>query len=698
MLALLNNSGELDGAVMNPKQPSSEEIASSMPPGAKIMDEKDNPHTPAPSVMYDPQILHSTPVADYEGNSCSQTFNSSQEMIGINSVESGQVTPVTRYGIKGGVVSAQQEEGTKRSGNKRKAMSTSKLETNWQSNTDLVRMSGSPFHQQFLNKSHQQLSYNSYHQHQHHQQFYWQQQHSRLQQNAQLCKQQALNVSQITNNLMNSPEIASSSHRERAVQGQGANCKNEGANCGVDGDKTANKCNRQNSNNIKDPASIKTDVEEFLRSLPISTDKGKNSNHPTTQVSTMPTSTVTTAIISTTVLNISENSMLATTSTSTCVTTTTDSTPNGPSGTGGRLKRKSPGVDQDGNASKRQNTGKVSHCIEGEDDNSIMKLMFAEIMGMKSAMNSQFEHVNQKMEVIHEDNLQWKQKLGILEQDMVNVKKSLETLNTRLDGEKGERTAGVSALEVRMNQAAQDQQLLGQRVDQHETQMQIANDSLQILQSKVDELDSKQQSAQTPMMEMKNRLEDMLGQISFPVKRTVIAQNVWYSENEDLEKIASAIINKALGLAEIKVVNVERKSGRDTGSGLLKIELENSESVKLVLKNKSKLKEASSKELREIFLRPSKRDEILMMERNQDAILRELGKRKEFVRLPSGHLVKKRDYPRGESHRGGYRSGGGGSGRGRGRPFSGRPAGVNPSPTGQSAAKPNDVPIAEYMA
>ena len=75
----------------------------------------------------------------------------------------------------------------------------------------------------------------------------------------------------------------------------------------------------------------------------------------------------------------------------------------------------------------------------------------------------------------------------------------------------------------------------------------------------------------------------------------------------------------------MKIIRVARKSGWKTGRGLIKIELENPEQLKLVLKSKKKLKDTPVKEIRKVFLRQSKKEEMLVAERNEDLILRELG-------------------------------------------------------------------------
>ena len=150
----------------------------------------------------------------------------------------------------------------------------------------------------------------------------------------------------------------------------------------------------------------------------------------------------------------------------------------------------------------------------------------------------------------------------------------------------------------------------------------------------------------------------------FPVERTLVAQNVWYREDEDLEKVASTIIHHALNFTneEITIKNVMQKSGWKSGFGLLKIELSDSDQLKAVLERKKDLNKADAWEIREIFLWQSKSESTLVMERNMDLVLRDMGVREDYVRVASGHLVKKSEF--GGRGRG---QGRGGRGRGRGR-------------------------------
>ena len=127
------------------------------------------------------------------------------------------------------------------------------------------------------------------------------------------------------------------------------------------------------------------------------------------------------------------------------------------------------------------------------------------------------------------------------------------------------------------------------------------------------------------MTNLKLKVEKDLGNTEFPVNRTIVAQNVWCDEEEDLLKKAKVIINKTLKLPEVVIVRVVRKSGWEHGQGLIKIEVRDASDVRKILKEKKLLRAAPAKELRRIFLRQSKKEEVLIMECNLDWLMYDIG-------------------------------------------------------------------------
>ena len=201
--------------------------------------------------------------------------------------------------------------------------------------------------------------------------------------------------------------------------------------------------------------------------------------------------------------------------------------------------------------------------------------------------------------------------------------------------------------------------------DKRNTEARVVNEAVATVTVRVDALETAQVDTIQPVQELKARVEDMLGEVAFPVNRTIVAQNVKFEENEDLSNVAGDIIHNALELPNIVILRTQRKSGWEKGAGLIKIELETNEAVKEVLKHKRKLKKATGEYMQSIFLRQSKKEEVLVHERNEDLIMRNLGIRKNYIRLPSGHLAMKEKYPQSGVANGGSQGQGGGR-RGRG--------------------------------
>ena len=244
--------------------------------------------------------------------------------------------------------------------------------------------------------------------------------------------------------------------------------------------------------------------------------------------------------------------------------------------------------------------------------------------------------------------------------DSVNMAHNMITdeIKERKEGEKKLSTQ----LEDRHKEICNNTKVL----KEHGVRVKNLGETVESLSSKVDVATDSQKNLTKTVNAMKSRMDSRYGTDEYPTERTVVAQKVWYREDEDITKVAETIIHKALQLPSIKIVRALRKSGwkSKSGTGLIKIELESSEDVETVLKNKASLNKAPSKELREVYLRQSKKEETLVMEKNVDLILNDMGIRGDYIRLRSGYL-KHKEVNRNWSDRGrgsGYRGSRGGRG------------------------------------
>ena len=289
--------------------------------------------------------------------------------------------------------------------------------------------------------------------------------------------------------------------------------------------------------------------------------------------------------------------------------------------------------------------------------------MFTKVVNMSAKIDS----VDQRVEQIQVENVEWKRRFEKLEKECSELKDSVEMAHNLLQNKSSTWKNEVASLKSALAQQSTEHNGMVQVVKAHGSQLRNMGETLKGVNNSIDIALEEQWKLVTPIQNMKMKMDEALGKVNFPMKKTIVCQNVWYRSDEDLSKVAKLIMNTTLELPEIKIVKVEQKSGFNSDVGLIKIELESEEAVKEVLRQKRKLRNAPMKELRDIFLRKSKSEEALVSERNQDIILREMGVQNEYIRLPAGHLAKKTgryNNTRGRGGRGGH--GGRGTSRGGG--------------------------------
>ena len=125
----------------------------------------------------------------------------------------------------------------------------------------------------------------------------------------------------------------------------------------------------------------------------------------------------------------------------------------------------------------------------------------------------------------------------------------------------------------------------------------------------------------------------------FSVNKTLVATGIKYDVNEDLTSLAKTIIHETLNLPHVKIIRTKRMSTWRNGKGLIKIELGCNQDVVDVVANKQKLSRSSEPDIQTIFLRQSKMSQTLANERNQDLILKLIGRHRDYRRKQDGTLV-----------------------------------------------------------
>ena len=150
---------------------------------------------------------------------------------------------------------------------------------------------------------------------------------------------------------------------------------------------------------------------------------------------------------------------------------------------------------------------------------------------------------------------------------------------TQLDEER-DRNIAVKSLRDAINQHAQEQTTNTQVLKNHTGQIKSISDSIRGISGRLESTVEEQKKIMAPIRNLKSKVESALGEVDFPIKKTIIAQNVWCHEKENLDKIGELLINKSLNLHDVKIVKIVCKTGREGKSGVVKIELESEADVK----------------------------------------------------------------------------------------------------------------------
>ena len=122
------------------------------------------------------------------------------------------------------------------------------------------------------------------------------------------------------------------------------------------------------------------------------------------------------------------------------------------------------------------------------------------------------------------------------------------------------------------------------------------------LSNKIDKVEEDQCEQTAPIKDMMEQIEDMIGGLDFPMKRTIVVQNIFYVENENLQEVAEDLIHNALELPAVTIVRTEHKSRWESRAGLVKIEVGTNAHQKEILKNKRKLKKHTNDQIQTISL------------------------------------------------------------------------------------------------
>ena len=137
----------------------------------------------------------------------------------------------------------------------------------------------------------------------------------------------------------------------------------------------------------------------------------------------------------------------------------------------------------------------------------------------------------------------------------------------------------------------------------------------------------------------------------FDPDTTIIADNLPFDDDEDLDKKAQDMIRKDLAL-NIRVVRTTRlnprpprhtRQGTVSKPGLVKIQVPSLDDKIKILRNKRMLE--NTVDYKQVFLRSSKCHTDRLMETNFRTVLEMIDTRKEYKLTANGHIVKKQNQP-----------------------------------------------------
>ena len=121
--------------------------------------------------------------------------------------------------------------------------------------------------------------------------------------------------------------------------------------------------------------------------------------------------------------------------------------------------------------------------------------MLMEIMGIKTNVIN----LNTKVESIQEENAAWKQKLGLIDQEVGEVKVSLEMAHNLIADEKADRITAMQEVKMELTERKKENSNTLQLVKNQNSQIKSLNDSVRKVTVKLDEIDGQHENLLAPM-------------------------------------------------------------------------------------------------------------------------------------------------------------------------------------------------------
>ena len=108
-------------------------------------------------------------------------------------------------------------------------------------------------------------------------------------------------------------------------------------------------------------------------------------------------------------------------------------------------------------------------------------------------------NLNTKVESIQEENAAWKQKLGLIEQEVGEVKVLLEMAHNLKADEKADRITAMQEVKMELTERKKENSNTLQLVKNQNSQIKSLNDSVRKVTVKLDEIDGQHENLLAPM-------------------------------------------------------------------------------------------------------------------------------------------------------------------------------------------------------
>ena len=139
------------------------------------------------------------------------------------------------------------------------------------------------------------------------------------------------------------------------------------------------------------------------------------------------------------------------------------------------------------------------------------------------------------------------------ETDLSDVKDSVDMAHNLIVDEKKERKENERAMKEELQERTRGINNYVQLIKGQSSDIKSLKEGLKHTNNKYDLLAKEQSDMKMPLQDMQKKVEESLGTVKFPVHQTIVAQKVWYTENENVMEVAKRIIHDTLNLHDVEI-------------------------------------------------------------------------------------------------------------------------------------------------